>query len=61
MAVYFVICSTKLSKWETNEISQNVNCLSSLFEILLYLGLVEDQRQEKAGLMGLGWSVRKFT
>lgn len=41
---------TKLSKLETNERWQNMNWLSSLCEMLLYLALGEDQRQEKAGL-----------
>lgn len=54
MAVYFVICLTKLSKWETNERLQSIVWLSSLFETLLYVALAEDQSQEKAGLMGLG-------
>lgn len=61
-AAYFIVISlTKLSKRETKKRSQNMNCLSSLCELLLYLALAEDPRQEKEGLMGMGRLVREFT
>lgn len=60
-AYFIVIFLTKLSKRETKKRSQNMNCLSSLCELLLHLALSEDPRQEKEGLMGMGRLVREFT